>query len=103
MSTRYRKQSIVARLFLPIITLIVLAYFSYHAVSGRYGYRALERDQAEIIALLERRDALRVQRKTIQDRIALLDLAAIDPDLLDERARELLGYVRSDEFVIYLD
>lgn len=103
MSTRYKKQSLYGRLFLPVLTVLVLTYFTFHAVNGRYGYRALQAEQARIVELLEQRTKLLDERKAMRDRANLLKLAAIDADLLDERARQLLGYVRSDELLIYFD
>lgn len=102
MSTRYKKQSLVGRLFLPGLTVLVLTYFSFHAVNGRYGYRALQTQQEQIVELKSTRATLSEQRKEMHARINLLKLATIDPDLLDERARQLLGYVRSDELLIHL-
>ncbi|MCR9235568.1 MAG: septum formation initiator family protein [Alphaproteobacteria bacterium] len=103
MSTRYKKQSLYGRLFLPVLTVLVLTYFTFHAVNGRYGYRALQTEQVRIAELLEQRAKLLDERKAMRDRANLLKLAAIDADLLDERARQLLGYVRSDELLIYFN
>lgn len=103
MSTRYRKQSLYGRLFLPLLTALVLSYFAFHAVNGRYGYRALQTQQLRIAELQEQRSKLLDERRAKRERAGLLKLAAIDPDLLDERARQLLGYVRSDELLIYFD
>jgi cell division protein FtsB len=103
MPTRYKKQSFYGRLFLPVLTVLVLTYFSFHAVNGRYGYRALQTEQIRLVELKEQRKILLDERKMMRDRASLLRLAAIDADLLDERARQLLGYVRSDELLIYFD
>lgn len=103
MPTRYKKQSFYGRLFLPVLTALVLTYFSFHAVNGRYGYRALQTEQIRLVELKEQRKILLDERKMMRDRASLLRLAAIDADLLDERARQLLGYVRSDELLIYFD
>tara|TARA_R110002072_G_scaffold205745_3_gene363615 strand:+ start:1527 stop:1841 length:315 start_codon:yes stop_codon:yes gene_type:complete len=103
MSTRYRKQSLYGRLFLPLLTALVLSYFAFHALGGRYGYRALQTQQLRILELQQQRADLLEQRRVKRERASLLKLAAIDPDLLDERARQLLGYVRSDELLIYFD
>lgn len=103
MSTRYKKQSMYGRLFLPVLTVLVLTYFTFHAVNGRYGYSALQTEQVRVAELKKQRAILLDERKTMRDRANLLRLAAIDADLLDERARQLLGYVRSDELLIYFD
>lgn len=102
MSTRYKKQSLLGRLLLPGLTVLVLTYFSFHAVNGRFGYRALQVQQEQIVELKAKRNSLSATRQEMHERINLLKLATIDPDLLDERARQLLGYVRSDELLIHL-
>ena len=55
------------------------------------------------------RDELRVrlaeltrQRERMSRRSGLLDGTRIERDMLDERARELLGYAREDEIIVIL-
>ncbi|MBL4646877.1 MAG: septum formation initiator family protein [Rhizobiales bacterium] len=103
MSTRYKNQSIFKRLLLPALTALIVAYFSFHAKNGRHGMLALEAKQLEIMELDAVKTMLLERRKFYTSRVELLDLAAIDPDLLDERARQLLGYVRPDELLIYIN
>ena len=45
-------------------------------------------------------DELDLQRRGLENRVMLLSPSSLDADMLDERARFLLGYTRPDEYVI---
>ena len=47
-------------------------------------------------------DAVAAQRDELENRVARLSSASLDPDLLDERVRAMLNYSRQDEVVIML-
>ena len=53
--------------------------------------------------LREQLASLSRQRETMSARARLLDGAQIERDVLDERARDLLGYARPDELVLILE
>jgi cell division protein FtsB len=78
----------------------LMAYFGHHAVHGRHGLEARTR-------LLERSELLRfaaqsleAQRQKLQRDVALLTPAKPHPDLVEELARDVLGFVKSDDVVI---
>lgn len=87
-------------ILLPLGLLGVAGYFGFAAVQGEYG--------------VLRRVELNAQREVLQDRLAMLDAEAarlrdrtvrlsddyLDLDLLDERARLVLGMARDDEIVV---
>jgi cell division protein FtsB len=83
-----------------ILLIAVLAVFSHSALQGEHGLvalheaEALERDLNDELA--EIRDEHRARRNLV-DR---LDEGNLDLDLLDERARAILGYTRREELVI---
>ena len=83
-----------------ILLIAVLAVFGHSGLQGELGLgalrqaEALERDlTAELAAVREDRRA----RRNLVDRLGTDNL---DLDLLDERARAVLGYVRREELVI---
>ena len=95
---KWRRRS--QRLILPFVTACVCAYFSHHALNGPNGWHAraermgkLAKTEAELNALIERRDILR-------QRAALLNGTDIERDVLDEYARANLGLSRADEIVV---
>jgi len=72
----------------------------YSAVVSDTGYRALaalKREQAEKTATLELLEARRVE---LEKRADLLNSKSLDPDLLEERIRAVLGYSREGDIVI---
>lgn len=92
---KHRRQFII-----PLIGLLGLVYFGYHAVFGAHGLIArkaiAEREQVltgELARITANRNAL--NKKT-----ELLEPRHVDRDFLDERARVLLGYIAPDEMIV---
>jgi len=76
------------------------AYFTFAAVQGSYGiFRRVQID-SEIEKQTAERDALRDELQRMANLTHRLSDNYLDLDLLDERAREVLGTLRSDEIVI---
>jgi cell division protein FtsB len=87
--------------FLYFGTAIVLGvYFTFAAVQGQFGLFNRVQVQAEIAVLEERRDALKAELTAMENRTRRLSDEYLDLDLLDERARAVLGLVRADDLVI---
>lgn len=84
----------------PVIGISVVAYFAYHAVQGDRGLIALGKLRQDVEHLqaqvLDARDA----RMALERKVYALRGESLDPDLLEERARMLLGYGRADEVVV---
>ena len=76
------------------------AYFTFAAVQGDYGVFRRVQITAE-------REALNLERERLQNETAhMANLTRrmsdeyLDLDLLDQQARDVLGYLRADEIVI---
>ncbi|WP_112309062.1 FtsB family cell division protein [Pseudogemmobacter bohemicus] len=76
------------------------AYFTFAAVQGDYGVFRRVEIRAEAAGLTVERDKLAVQLADMQNLTHRLSDDYLDMDLLDERARDVLGYMRADEIVI---
>ncbi len=75
-------------------------YFTFAAVQGDFGLFRRVQINAEADALRVNRDALLAQLAQMQNMTHRLSDSYLDLDLLDERARAVLGYLRPDEIVI---
>lgn len=76
------------------------SYFTFAAVQGDYGVFRQVEIAAEAEELQAERDALAAELAEMQNRTRRLSDEYLDIDLLDEQARDVLGYVRADEVVI---
>ncbi|MCL4066722.1 septum formation initiator family protein [Pseudomonas sp. GX19020] len=76
------------------------AYFTFAAVQGDYGVFRRVEIRAEASGLAAERDKLAVQLADMRNLTHRLSDDYLDMDLLDERARDVLGYMRADEIVI---
>src|SRR5690348_10264101 len=84
----------------PVLAISVFGYFAYHSVQGDRGLIAWVQlgQQVEIAqATLEK---VSRERSALEHRARLLRPDNLDPDMLDERARQVLSLVRPDELVI---
>ena len=77
-----------------------LANFCWHALQGEFGLFALIRIESEERALAAELADLRAERARLENLTHRLSGAYLDLDLLDERARAVLGHMRSDEIVL---
>ncbi|WP_296476582.1 septum formation initiator family protein [Roseinatronobacter sp.] len=82
-------------------TAIVLGlYFTFAAVQGAFGLFNRVQIEAELTTLKAQRDMLRVELAEVENRTRRLSDDFLDLDLLDERARFVLGLARPDEIII---
>ncbi|MEM6904772.1 MAG: septum formation initiator family protein [Pseudomonadota bacterium] len=89
-----------ARLTLPTLSVAVvmaLATLGYHGMLGRAQLLEAEAEAAVIEADLARLEA---ERERLANLVARLGPGHLDLDLLDERARRVLGHIRADELII---
>lgn len=90
--------------FLPGVFLLLIVYFGYHAIQGELGLISWLKTEKEITALEIEAAQLAQQRNNLERRVALMSpRGGVDPDLLDEQARFVLGFAHPDEIVIYTD
>ena len=92
MVTRRRIRTIVNTLALYTIAALLIGYFGINAYTGNHGIVAKQNLDQRIADLTRELDATRAERERWERRVALLKPDRIDPDMLDERARQLLDY-----------
>ena len=93
MVSNRRRRTILTALGLYAFAALFIGYFGVNAFTGAHGLHA----QADLDKQLASMDGelahLKAERAVWERRVALLRSEKIDPDMLDERARALLGYV----------
>jgi cell division protein FtsB len=100
MVTRKRLRSILTALGLYLGAVLFIGYFGVNAYTGNHGLKAKKDLDAQIAALSTELAGLKQTRARWVRRIALLQAESIDPDMLDERARALLGYADPRDVVM---
>ena len=103
MITRQRRQSLLGRLWMPLITTAFLGYFGFHAFNGYYGIWSRDRLEAEAARLSFDLEQLKDDRGKIERRVNILRSDNLDADLVDIEARAALNRLRPDEVVIRFD
>lgn len=66
-------------------------YFSYHLMQGERGYFRYLSLQQQITDMQKESETIRADREHLESRVSMLRSGSIDKDLLEERARLVLG------------
>jgi cell division protein FtsB len=89
------------RPYLPTAALaFLIVYFLVHAFTGDQGLLNSGRRSEALIAKSRELAALGAQRQDLETRARLLRDTSLSADLLEERARSLLGFADPRDYVI---
>lgn len=91
MVSHRRRRAILTALALYTFAALFIGYFGMNAFSGDHGLRAQQDLDQQMAAMKQQLAELKAERALWERRVALLRSDGIDPDMLDERARALLG------------
>jgi cell division protein FtsB len=94
---------VLARLrpYLPTAALAFLIfYFAFHAFTGDQGLLTTSQRNETLAVKTRELAALRTQRQDLEVRAKLLRSGSLSADLLEERARSLLGFADPRDYVI---
>jgi cell division protein FtsB len=91
-SHRHRR-TILTVLGLYVFAGLFVGYFAVNAFTGNHGLRAQADLDAQMASMQQELAQVKAERAIWERRVALLRADRLDPDMLDERARALLGYV----------
>ena len=72
----------------------------YNAAAGQSGLGALGALQEDVDTLSAEVSALRAKRLVMEQHADQLNSASLDPDLVDERIRGVLGFSRDGDIII---
>lgn len=95
-----------ARLFdvsVCAVCLALLGSFAWHAAYGKRSLANIALSAERLTRLEQRRAALIDKRDRLLDRVRLLRPASVDPDMVDELARQWLAFARPDDLIIMID
>ncbi len=87
-------------IFYLVLAFTLGGYFTFAAVQGDYGVLRRVQINAEADALRVERDRLAPELTQLTNLTRRLSDDFLDIDLLDQQARDVLGYMRADEIVI---
>lgn len=77
------------------------AYLTFAAVQGEFGLFNRIQIEADAEHLRAERDRLADELAQIENRTYRLSDQYLDLDLLDQQARDVLGYIRADEVALH--
>ena len=100
MVTHRRRRTILTALGLYIFAALFIGYFGVNAFTGAHGLRAQADLDKQLATMETELHRLKAERTVWERRVALLRSDKIDPDMLDERARALLGYADPRDAVL---
>lgn len=92
----------VKQVLVLLACLSATAYFAYHARYGRHGWEARAQllDRAALLDFEIK--SLDVVRSKLERDVALLSPELPNADMVEEIARDVLGYVRPDDRIVPL-
>ena len=102
MVSHRRRRAILTALGLYTFAALFIGYFAMNAFSGNHGLRAQADLDQQMTSLKAELARLKGERAMWERRVALLRSDRIDPDMLDERARALLGLVDARDLTFLL-
>ena len=89
------------RPYLPTaVLLLLIVYFALNAFRGDRGLLASNQRDEALIAKTHELTQVRAQRQDLEMRARLLRDTSLSKDLLEERARSLLGFADPRDYVI---
>jgi cell division protein FtsB len=100
MVIRTRLRTILRHVMLYLGAMAAIGYFGFHAFNGDHGIMAQRQYEDQKQALSAELASLQGERLMLEKRVALLRTDALDPDVLDEKSREMLGVVDKNDVVV---
>ncbi len=88
---------LVRKNLIALIGFLLCAYFSYHLIQGERSlirYMTLEQS---ILSLNTKAKTVAAERQELEKKVAMMRPGSINKDLLEERARIVLGFRRQGE------
>lgn len=101
---RLRLIQLAAGRFITLLSVFAVGgYLMYHAATGDHGFFAYMKYQTDEASLLAELDALQSQRLKLEAKVALLRPESLDPDMLDEMARERVNMAHPRDVIVRIN
>lgn len=84
----------------PIIAISLMGYFVYHMIQGERGLLSWRRLSQKIELAEDKLKTIQKEQSQLEQRVQLMRPNSLDPDMLEEQAREKLNFARKDEVII---
>jgi cell division protein FtsB len=78
----------------------IVSYFLYHTIQGDRGWLTMLQLRQQVAAAETNLSQLQKERQELEHRVQLMRPSSLDPDLLDEKSRELLDYSKPGEIIV---
>lgn len=101
MNLNYEIRKRIKSSMAPALGLLLVCYFSYHLIEGDRGLFSYIKLQQDLHTETAQLQLTEIEREKLAKRVRLLDPQNLDLDMLEERARDVLGLAHPDELVIY--
>ncbi len=95
-----KNRNLISQLLATFLSFGLFMYFGFHLVHGDMGYFALRGVEQKLIEARIKYDSSVAHRMEIENRVKLLRPGSLDLDMLDERARVVIGFARPEDRVI---
>jgi cell division protein FtsB len=102
MVSNRRRCAIMTAIGLYIFAAAFIGYFAVNAFTGNHGLRAQQDLDLQLATMQQELKVMTAERAAWERRLALLRSDKIDPDMLDERARMLIGYADPRDLTLLL-
>lgn len=103
MVTHRRRRTFLTVLGLYTFAALFIGFFAANAFTGNHGLRAQQDLEQQLTAMKGDLMQLKAERAVWERRVSLLRTDRIDPDVLDERARALIGYADPRDLTLLLN
>ncbi len=102
MVSNRRRHAILTGIGLYIFAALFIGYFAVNAFTGNHGLHAQHGLDQQYDLMARELATVKAERAIWERRVALLRSDKLDPDMLDERARNLLGLADPRDLTLLL-
>jgi cell division protein FtsB len=100
MNKLFRHRAIIRENLISLIGMCLCLYFAYHAIQGNRSLMRMVTLKSQIVTMSSERDNLTAERTLLEQKVSMMRPGSLNKDLLEERARVVLGYKNENDVVI---